>query len=159
VHRAKLFGRCEPKTTIGAVDRLVAQVMAVEPCRSARRVFWITDNCSSHRGEKTAARLRAQWPAVTLVHTPNHASWLNQVEVYFSVVQRKVVTPNDFPSLRELEDRLLAFQGRYEQTAQPFQWAFTRSDLAALLAKLTAKRAGSCGVTRKVRHRNCETQH
>jgi hypothetical protein len=131
VPRAKLFGRCEAKTTIGAVDRLVAQVMTVEPYRSARRVFWITDNCSSHRGEKAAARLRAQWPTVTLVHTPNHASWLNQVEIYFSIVQRKVVTPNDFPSLRELEDRLLAFQRRYEQTATPFQWAFTRGDLVA----------------------------
>jgi hypothetical protein len=94
VHRAKLFGRCESKTTIGAVDRLVEQVMTVEPYCSARRVFWITDNCSSHRGEKAAARLRAKWPTVTLVHTPNHASWLNQVEIYFSIVQRKVVTPN-----------------------------------------------------------------
>jgi hypothetical protein len=138
VHRAKLFGRCEPKTTIGAVDRLVEQVMAVEPYPSARRVFWITDNCSSHRGEKAAARLRARWPTVTLVHTPNHASWLNQVEIYFSVVQRKVITPNDFPSLSELADRLLAFQARYEQTAEPFQWTFTRADLAVLLAKLKA---------------------
>jgi hypothetical protein len=142
VHRAKLFGRCEPKTTIGAVDRLVEQVMAVEPYRSARRVFWISDNCSSHRGEKAAVRLRDRWPAVTLVHTPNHASWLNQVEIYFSVVQRKVVTPNDFPSLRELEDRLLAFQARYEETAEPFEWTFTRADLAALLAKLKAKELG-----------------
>ena len=142
VHRAKLFGRCEPKTTIGAVDRLVEQVMAVEPYRSARRVFWIADNCSSHRGEKAAARLRNRWPAVTLVHTPNHASWLNQVEIYFSVVQRKVVTPNVFPSLRELEDRLLAFQARYEDTAEPFEWTFTRTDLAALLAKLKAKELG-----------------
>jgi hypothetical protein len=99
-------------------------------------------NRSSHRGEKTAARLRRQWPAVTLVHTPNHASWLNQVEIYFSIVQHKVVTPNDFPSLRELEDRLFAFQGRYEQTAQPFQWTFTRGDLAALLAKLKPKELG-----------------
>jgi hypothetical protein len=66
---------------------------------------------------------------VTLVHTPNHASWLNQVEIYFSIVQRKVVTPNDFASLHELENRLLAFQGRYEQKATPFQWAFTRADM------------------------------
>jgi hypothetical protein len=139
VHRAKLFGRCEPMTTIGAVDRLVAQVMTLEPYRSAHRVFWITDNCSSHRGEKAAARLRGQWPAVTLVHTPNHASWLNQVEIYFSIVQRKVVTPNDFASLHELENRLLAFQGRYEQTATPFQWTFTRADMVALIAKLKAK--------------------
>ena len=76
---------------------------------------------------------------MTLVHTPVHASWLNQVEIYFSIVQRKVVTPNDFTSLRELEERLLAFQLRYEQTAQPFQWAFTRVDLANLLTKLKAK--------------------
>jgi hypothetical protein len=138
VHHAKLFGRCEPTTTIGAVDRLVEQVMTTEPYRSARRVFWIADNCSSHRGEKAAARLGAHWPAVTLVHTPVHASWLNQVEIYFSIVQRKVVTPNDFTS-RELEDRLLAFQKRYEQTAKPFQWTFTRADLADLLSKLKAK--------------------
>jgi DDE superfamily endonuclease len=142
VQRAKLLGRCEPKTTIAAVDRLVAQVMTTEPYRSARRVFWIRDTCSSHRGEKAAARLRAQWPALTLVHTPNHASWLNQVEIYFSVVQRKVVTPNDFTSLRDLEDRLLAFQARYEQTATPFQWTFTRADVVARLGKLKAKELG-----------------
>jgi hypothetical protein len=142
VHRARLFGRCEPKTTIGAVDRLVAQVMTTEPYRSAHRVFWIADNCSSHRGEKAAARLRAQWPTVTLVHTPVHASWLNQIEVYFSIVQRKVVTPNDFSSVAALEDRILAFQSRYEQLAEPFQWTFTRTDLAELLAKLKAKELG-----------------
>jgi hypothetical protein len=124
---------------MAAVDRLVGQVMTTEPYRSARRVFWISDNCSSHRGERAAARLRGQWPTLPLVHTPNHASWLNQVEIYFSVVQRKVVTPNDFASLRELEDRLLAFQARYELTAKPFQWTFTRVDLVALLAKLKAK--------------------
>jgi DDE superfamily endonuclease len=142
VHRGKLFGRCEHKTTIGAVDRLVEQVMGAEPYRSARRVFWIADNCSSHRGHKAAARLRARWPTVTLVHTPVHASWLNQIEIYFSIVQRKVVTPNDFPSLRELEDRLLAFQARYEQKADPFQWTFTRADLADLLAKLKVRELG-----------------
>jgi hypothetical protein len=75
-----------------------------------------------------------------LVHTPVHASWLNQVEIYFSIVQRKVVTPNDFTSPRELEERLLAFQVRYEQTAKPFQSAFTRLDLANLLTKLKPRR-------------------
>jgi hypothetical protein len=142
VHRAKLFGRCEPKTTIAAVDRLVAQVMSTEPYRSARRVFWVADNCSSHRGEKAAARFTAHWSTLTLVHTPVHASWVNQIEIYFSIVQRKVVTPNDFTSLPELEDRLLAFQGRYEQTARPFRWTFTRAHLAALLTKLKAHELG-----------------
>ena len=83
VRRAKVFGRCEPKTGIAPFDRLVAQVMNQEPYRSARRVFWITDNGSSHRGQKAAGRLRAQWPTLIPVPTPVHASWLNQVEIYF----------------------------------------------------------------------------
>ena len=74
-----------------------------------------------------------------LVLTPIHASWLNQIEIYFSVVQRKVLTPNDFTSLAEVEDRLLRFQDHYQQAAVPFRWTFTRQDLSALLVKLAAK--------------------
>jgi len=93
VHRAKVFGRCEFENGIAPVGRLVSEVMSQEPYRSARRVFWIMDNCSAHRGKKAADRFRAQWPNAILIHTPNHASWLNQVEIYFSIVQRKVLTP------------------------------------------------------------------
>ena len=75
-------------------------------------------------------------PPIVLVHTPVHASWLNQVEIYFSIIQRKVLTPNDFISLAEVEQRLLAFQAHYEQIAKPFQWRFTRRDLAKMLARL-----------------------
>ena len=114
--------------------------MSQEPYKSARRVFWIMDNCSAHRGQRAVDRLRSQWPNRLLVHTPVHASWLNQIEIYFSIVQRKVLTPNDFHSLQELEQRLLAFQRRYEQTASPFQWTFTRKDLATLLGKIENKR-------------------
>lgn len=140
VHRAKVFGRCEVKNSMAAVDRLVGAVMSQEPYKSARHVFWIMDNCSVHRGQKAAARFRTQWPNAILVHTPVHASWLNQVEIYFSIVQRKVLTPNDFSSLAELEQRLLAFQCHYERTASPFKWLFTRADLRQLLAKIDAKR-------------------
>jgi len=140
VHRAKVFGRCEFENGIAPVDRLVSEVMSQEPYKSARRVFWIMDNCSAHRGQKAADRFRTQWPNAILVHTPTHASWLNQVEIYFSIVQRKVLTPNDFSSLADLEQRLLAFQFHYERTASPFKWTFTRSDLHTLLAKLDAKR-------------------
>jgi hypothetical protein len=75
--------------------------------------------------------------------SPVHASWLNQIEIYFSIVQRKVLTPNDFKSLNELEQRLLAFERRYEETASPFQWTFTRKDLTTLLAKIENKRLAS----------------
>ena len=134
------FGRCEKKSGIAPVDRLIKEVMSQEPYKSARRVFWIMDNCSAHRGQKAVDRLRSQWPNVLLVHTPVHASWLNQIEIYFSIVQRKVLTPNDFLSLNELQQRLLAFQRRYQETASPFQWTFTRKDLAVLLAKIENKR-------------------
>ena len=119
VHRAKLFGRCERKTGIAPFDRLVAQVMREEPYRSARRVFWIADNGSSHRGRRAANRLRAKWPNIILVHTPVHASWLNQIEVYFSIVQRKVLNPNDFSTLAALKRDLMRFQQRYEKSAKP----------------------------------------
>lgn len=140
VHRAKIFGRCELANGSAPFNRLVAQVMTDEPYRSARRVFWIVDNCSSHRGQRSVERLRAHWPHLVLIHTPVHASWLNQIEIYFSIVQRKVLTPNDFSSLAELEQRLLAFQIHYERTASPFKWTFTRRDLHALLAKIAATR-------------------
>ena len=136
VHRAKVFGRCEAATGIAPFDRLVAQVMTQEPYRSARRVFWVVDNGSAHRGERASARLQATWPTLVLVHTPLHASWLNQIEIYFSIVQRKVLTPNDFASLAAVEDRLLRFQEHYQAIARPFEWRFTRYDLLALLNRL-----------------------
>jgi hypothetical protein len=97
--------------------RLVEQVMGTEPYASARRVFWVVDNGSSHRGQRAVHRMRQRWRNGHLVQLPVHASWLNQVEIYFSVVQRKVLTPNDFADLAEVESRLAAFERRYEQTA------------------------------------------
>jgi DDE superfamily endonuclease len=91
--------------------------MTTEPYRSARRVFWVADNGSSHRGQTAARRLQGQWPTLRLVHLPIHASWINQVEIYFSVIQRKLLTPNDFGSLAEAETGLLAFQDYYQQIA------------------------------------------
>jgi DDE superfamily endonuclease len=136
VHRAKLFGRCERTTGIEPFERLVTQVMTQSPYREARRVFWIVDNGSSHRGAACVQRLQAAFPTVVPVHGPIHASWLNQVEIYFSILQRKALTPNDFRSLADVEERLLGFQRYYESIATPFEWRFTKADLAALLRKL-----------------------
>lgn len=107
----------------------------MKPYCHARRVFWIVDNGSSHRGARCQERLRRRWPNIIVVHTPTHASWLNQVEIYFSVVQRKALTPNDFASLEQLRTRLLEFQHHYAAIAQPFRWKFTRHDLADLLVR------------------------
>jgi transposase len=133
VHRAIVFGRCEPKTGKTAFGRLVDDVMNQEPYRSARRVFWIVDNGSSHRGERAAEELRARHPRIVIVHTPTYASWVNQIEIYFSIIQRKVLKPNDYTSLEELEEAIHAFGRRYSALEKPFAWCFTRQDLERCL--------------------------
>jgi hypothetical protein len=137
VRRAKVFGLCAPTTGIETHRRLVDLVMGQEPYRSARRVFWITDNGSSHRGKVSGQRLTQWHPNAIQIHTPVHASWLNQIEIYFSIVQRKVLTPNEYPDLATLEKTLVDFQAHYERIAKPFDWKFTRTDLAEVLAKLS----------------------
>lgn len=136
VHRARVIGRCSAKTGIVPFMDLVDQVMTAEPYASAKRVFWVVDNGSSHRGKAAADRLASRYPNAVMVHTPVHGSWINQIEIFFSIVQRKVVSPNDFTSLDQVEDRLAAFERRYNETARPFRWKFTPADLEDLLARI-----------------------
>lgn len=138
VHHANLFDRVEPKTGREPFDRLVADVMRIEPYCSARTVFWIVDNGSSHAGQASIDRLEGAYHNLRLIHLPIHASWLNQIELYFSIVQRKALTPNDFDSLDTLADRLLRFGDHYRQIARPFDWTFTRPDLDRVLANISA---------------------
>jgi hypothetical protein len=136
VHRAKIHGRCEDTTGIDPFTRLVQQVMSQEPYNSADRVFWIVDNGSSHRRQAAVDRLTQQFSNAIMVHTPVHASWLNQVEIYFSIAQRKVLSPNDFEDTDAVVQRLAHFEERYNRTARPFRWKFTCTDLADLLDRL-----------------------
>jgi hypothetical protein len=137
VRRAKVFGLCASSTGMQTHHRLVDLVMGQEPYRSARRVFWVTDNGSSHRGEVSVRRLSQWYSNAIQIHTPVHASWLNQIEIYFSILQRKVLTPNDFPDLPTLEQKMMDFQAYYQTIASPFEWKFTRTDLHQLMAKLS----------------------
>jgi len=140
------MGRVELKTGIGPFSALVEQVMTSEPYASARRVFWIVDNGSSHAGQRSVQRMRAAWPAAQLVHLPIHASWLNQIEIVFSVIQRKVVAPADFADLDALAERLTAFEPRYSATATPFDWRFTRADLHDMLRLVDVHRPAPVSV-------------
>lgn len=140
VHQPRVFGRCEASTGIDTFTALVDQVMTCEPYASADRVFWVVDNGSSHRGQAAIDRLAERYPNAVMVHTPVHASWLNQVEIYFSIVQRKVLTPNDFPDLTAVENRLHAFAERYNRTATPFTWRYTRRDLHRQLERIDQSR-------------------
>ena len=138
VHTGKVFASTPATTGIAPFMALMGQVMSAGPYNSAPRVFVIVDNGSDHRGKKAARRLRDAYPNAIMIHTPVHASWLNQVEIFFSIVQKKVISPNDFASTAQLAATLLAFIDRYNQTARPFNWKYTAADLARLLDRINA---------------------
>ena len=138
VHRARLFGDVVKKISIVAFDALVVRVMGQEPYRSARRVFWIVDGGTIHRGQRAVGRLEGAFHNLTLVHLPKHASWINQIEIYFSILQRKALIPADFSSHNEVAARVIGFQQHYQRIARPFQWKFTRRDLEQLMIRWAA---------------------
>ena len=140
VRRGYVMGRCEPTTGIAPFGRLVQQVLAEEPYRSGERLFWIVDNGSSQRGAAAKKQLCQVDSRIILVHTPVHASWLNQVEIYFSIIQRKVLTPNDFADLEAIRLRLAFYEELSNQSPTPFQWKFDRAKLTTLLVKIEARR-------------------
>ena len=137
VRTGQVFASTPQTTGIVPFMDLAGQVMARPEYQDAPRVFVIVDNGSDHRGQAAIARLRKAHPNAIMIHTPVHASWLNQIEIFFSVIQKKVVSPNDFASLGELSDTLLAFISRYNQTARPFNWKFTASDLRDLMDRIS----------------------
>jgi transposase len=139
VRTGKVFASCPPATGIAPFMTLMGQVMSHEPYDSAPRVFVIVDNGSDHRGTKAIRRLRDAHPNAIMIHTPVHASWLNQAEIVFSIVQKKILSPNDFATTAQLAAALLAFTGRYNQTARPFTWKFTAADLAGFLQRISTR--------------------
>jgi hypothetical protein len=141
VHQARVFGRVEEKTGIEPFGRLIDQVMRREPYRSARRVFWIVDGGSSHHRSTFPERLQAQYRNAVAVVLPVHASWINQIEIYFSILERKVLTPNDFADLPEVRDHIMRFGREFSRHAEPFDWTFTRKDLRELMTKLRRPKA------------------
>src|SRR5262249_34227190 len=137
------LGRCEAKTGLGPFARLARQVMKQPGHALAPRAFWVVDNGSSHRGEASVQRLRQAHPNAIPGHTPGHARWRNHVGVYFSLLQRKALTPNDSVDLRELELRIRLYEELTNQQPQPFDWRFTRYDLFALLQRLAIREAAA----------------
>jgi hypothetical protein len=143
VQEGLVIGRCEATTGLEPFGRLVEQVMIRPEYRSAGHVFWVADNGSSHRGEASVNRMRSAHANAILVHTPVHASWLNQVEIYFSLLQRKVLTPNDSTDLQELELRIKLYEELTNAHPKPFDWKFTRYDLFDLLQRIARREAAT----------------
>jgi len=136
VFRGQLFGRIAPNTCIVTFNQLVDLVMGQKPYQSAGRTFWIVDGGSAHHPNTFPARLQAMYPNAVAVSLPTHSSWLNQIEIVFSIVHRKVLTPMDVADEETLAKRVLDFQDYYQETAKPFDWKFTAEDLKERLDAL-----------------------
>jgi len=137
VRTGTVFASTHVTTGIKPFMDLAGRVMGHPEYKNAPRVFVIVDNGSDHRGQAAISRLARAHPNAIMIHTPLHASWLNQIEIFFSVIQKKVVTPNDFDSLGQLSRTLLGFVDRYNQTARPFSWKFTARDLHDLMDRIS----------------------
>jgi len=136
VFRGQVFGRMAPNTCIATFNLLVDLVMTQEPYQKSARTFWIVDGGCAHHPNTFPARLQGMYPNAVAVPLPTHSSWLNQIEIYFSIVQRKVLTPMDVANAEILTERLLGFQDYYQERAKPFSWKFTAADLKERLDAL-----------------------
>jgi hypothetical protein len=136
VFRGRIFGRVAPNTCIATFNQLVDMLMTQAPYQNSTRTFWIVDGGCAHHPSTFPARLQGMYPNAVAVPLPTHSSWLNQIEIYFSIVQRKVLTPMDTPDEETLTHRLLDFQDYYQETAKPFNWKFTAADLKRRLDAL-----------------------
>lgn len=136
VFSGQVYGEVHPSNGIETFEATLSRCLDLPTCRTAERIFLIVDNGSAHHPNTSPARIQARHPRVTVVHLPTHSSWLNQVELYFSILHRKALTPADFPSVEALTQRLLWYQWYYNSQAAPFTWHYTRADLEAYIERL-----------------------
>lgn len=107
-------------TSAEFVDFL-AQIVATQP--TGRQIHVITDNLSAHK-TKTVFEFLAANPSVRIHYTPTYSSWLNQVEIWFSKIQRDVIARGVFTSVKDLAHKLLRYIRNYNRTATPIRWAY-----------------------------------
>ena len=103
----RIIGRVAPNTSIATFKQLVDLVMTQKPYQSSARTFWIVDGGCAHHPSTFPKRLKGMYPNAVAVSLPTHSSWLNQIEIFFSIVQRKVLTPMDVVNEETLIKRLL----------------------------------------------------
>jgi len=125
VHQGQVVGQCTPRHRHQEFLDFLRFLVRTYPQRD---LHLIVDNLSPHKHPKIATWLKRH-RRVHLHFTPTHASWLNQVEIWFSILSRKVIRRGIFRSVKELVQAIMDFITRYNQEGTPFQWTFTEQDL------------------------------
>ena len=136
VRTGHVFGKTSASSCIESFETALSHCLARPRAQRWERIFLVMDNGPSHHPNTSPARLAALDPRIIAVHLPTHSSWLNQVEIYFSILVRKALTPRNFPSLDALREQIHRFEGYYNLGAAPFHWEFSRTDMEKYLERL-----------------------
>jgi len=128
VHAGEVTGMASKTRNRFDFVRFLDQVEEEIP--PGKQVIAILDNLSTHKTDEVERWLDAH-PRWRFQFTPKHASWLNQVEIFFSILQRRVIKHGIFDSEQDLATQMLAFVEHYNLTAKPFQWTYTGKVLVA----------------------------
>ena len=115
---------------VAVIDELLDHLDAEIPIVEAQQIVAVTDNLST-RGTKEVKQWLKDHPRWSFQFTPTHASWLNQIEIFFSILYRRLLKHGIFTSEQDLAEQMLAFIETYNQTAKPFVWTYTGKTLNA----------------------------
>lgn len=137
VQTGQVTGKVGPKNGIEPFDNLVRAYLASPAAAAAKRIFMILDGGSAHHANTAPKRLAALDKRIQVVTLPTHSSWLNQIEIYFSIVKRKALTPNDLACATEVAGRIYGFERHHNRYGTPFKWTYTKEKLAKYLKRLS----------------------
>ncbi len=139
----KVYGTCRQRKCFVDFQAFVHQEIIPEALRrQVHTVTFILDNGTTHAPKQLEGWLREQEQGCSgqlhfqALWLPTNASWLDQIEIWFSLLQRKHLQPNHFPSTQALETSLMEFISYYNQTAKPINWTYTAEKLEQKLGKL-----------------------
>jgi len=122
VRSGKVHGKTATRHTSDEFVKFLEQMVGL--CKPKQEIHVILDNLSAHKTQKVAGFLQ-QHPNVKLHFTPTYSSWLNQVEIWFSRIEREVIACGVFSSVSDLARKLIRYIRAYSKNARPFNWKYS----------------------------------
>lgn len=127
-----IYGLCRESKKFADFQAFILEVLVPQAiCRGVRHIYLILDNGSTHAPKQlldwfNQKQREEGWQfTIEPVWLPKYASWLDQIEIWFSILQRKLLTPNDFPNWETLRERLMDFILHHNASAKPIKWSYT----------------------------------
>lgn len=127
VHTGRVFAQCVDKNDSDAFIAFLKELRRQYP---REKLYLVMDNGTTHRSQATTRFLASQ-PRMMPVFTPTHASWLNQVEIWFSVLSRQALRNRSFQSRQELIQTIFDYVAAHNAAAKPYRWTRTGEPLRA----------------------------